>query len=71
MNLQKTQGIKSSDIDFENFKGIHYTDNMEKYQDPITGCHFEYHDIYRRLKTLKVKRKYLDKRLGVKTSSME
>ena len=59
------------DLDFDNFKGIHFDDNMEKYHDPDTGCHFEYNDFCRRLQNLKLRRKVLDKRLGLKTSSME
>eukprot|EP00826_Nyctotherus_ovalis_P019495 TRINITY_DN1600_c0_g2_i1.p1 TRINITY_DN1600_c0_g2~~TRINITY_DN1600_c0_g2_i1.p1 ORF type:complete len:162 (+),score=34.33 TRINITY_DN1600_c0_g2_i1:133-618(+) len=37
-------------IDLNNYKGIFY-DNTEqkKYQDEITGAHFEYHDMIRRL----------------------
>ena len=27
-------------IDFDNFKGMYYGDKTEKYQDPVTGCHF-------------------------------
>ena len=57
-------------LDFSNFKGIYFGDNKTKYQDPKTGCHFEYFDLCRRLSNLKQKRKVLDKRLGLKTTSM-
>lgn len=30
------------DLDFDNFKGIYFGDKHEKYQDPVTGCHFQY-----------------------------
>ena len=59
------------DLDFDNFKGIYFGDKVEKYQDPVSGCHFEYFDLCRRLSYLKQKRKVLDKRLGLKTTSMQ
>lgn len=40
-------------LDFNNFKGIYYGDKTEKYLDPVTGCHFEYYDICKRLAALK------------------
>lgn len=40
-------------IDFNNYKGIFYDDSHEKYQDEVTGAHFEYFDMCRRLKKLK------------------
>ena len=43
----------------------------QKYHDPVTGCHFEYFDLCKRLSQLKQRRKLLDKKLGVKTSSEE
>jgi hypothetical protein len=58
------------DLDFQNFKGIYFGDKTEKYQDPKTGCHFEYYDLCKRLSNLKQKRKILDKKLGLKTTSM-
>ena len=57
-------------LDFSNFKGIYYGDKTEKYQDPKTGCHFEYYDLCKRLAIMKQKRKILDKKLGLVTSSM-
>ena len=55
-------------VDFTNFKGIYYGDKTEKYQDPVTGCHFEYYDLCKRLAQLKQKRKILDKKLGIKST---
>ena len=54
------------DIDPANFKGIYYNeDPNRKYQDPETGCHFEYYDLCKRLAYLKEKRKVLDIELGL------
>ena len=42
------------DLDFNNFKGIYFDeDPNRKYQDPDTGCHFEYNDLCKRLGKLK------------------
>ena len=42
------------DIDFQNFKGIYIDeDPNRKFQDPETGCHFEYYDLCKRLAKLK------------------
>jgi hypothetical protein len=49
-------------IDFTNFKGIYIDeDPNRKFQDPDTGCHFEYYDLCKRLAKLKQLRKRLDK----------
>jgi sugar lactone lactonase YvrE len=53
------------DFDFDNFKGIYFGDKHEKYQDPVTGCHFRYDDLCARMRKLKEKRKVLDKQLGL------
>jgi hypothetical protein len=37
------------EIDFQNFKGIYFNEVDKKYQDPETGCHFEYTDLCKRL----------------------
>jgi len=38
------------ELDFDNFKGIYFNDDPNrKYQDPETGCHFEYIDLCKRL----------------------
>ena len=55
------------DLDFDNFKGIYYGDKHEKYQDPVTGCHFQYNDLCKRLTKLREKRKILDVQLGLKS----
>jgi len=53
-------------FDFENFKGIYIDeDPNRKYQDPETGCHFEYYDLCKRMAKLKILRKKLDEQLGL------
>ena len=57
--LKGKQGDKAADvnyeedldhIDFNNYKGIFYNDDPgQKYQDEVTGAHFEYHDMCHRL----------------------
>jgi|DEB0MinimDraft_12_1074336.scaffolds.fasta_scaffold314233_1 hypothetical protein len=43
--------------DLINYKGIYFDDDSgEKYQCPETGAHFEYLDMYRRLKKISVVR---------------
>lgn len=45
-------------IDFANYKGIYAEDeNNEKYTCPVTGAHFEFNDISRRLLKVIEKRK--------------
>ena len=57
------------DLDFNNFKGIYFNDDPNrKYQDPDTGCHFEYNDLCKRLVELKALRKEIDKELGLPIS---
>jgi hypothetical protein len=52
-NLEKADSDVDN-IDFENFKGIYFDeDPNRKYQDPETGCHFEYFDLCKRLAKLK------------------
>lgn len=42
------------DIDFGNYKGIFYEDDpTTKYQDPETGAHFDYDDIWQRIIQIK------------------
>lgn len=42
------------DIDFGNYKGIFYDDDpTTKYQDPETGAHFDFDDIWMRLSKIK------------------
>ena len=72
MNKNQSDLDVDSDVDdlnFENFKGIHFGDKVEKYQDPVTGCHFRYSDLCQRLVKMKAHRKMIDKRLGIPTSS--
>lgn len=57
------------DIDYQNFKGIYYGDDNKKYQDPVTGAHFEYYDLCKRLSRLKEKRKTYDAELGLPTDT--
>ena len=57
------------DIDFQNFKGIYFNDDPNrKYQDPETGCHFEYGDLCKRMLKLKELRKKIDKELGLEVT---
>ncbi|TNV73287.1 hypothetical protein FGO68_gene1146 [Halteria grandinella] len=66
---QGQAAAKDSDVDeldFNNFKGIYFNDDPNrKYQDPDTGCHFEYKDLCKRLVDLKALRKEIDKELGL------
>ena len=40
----------SDDIDPHNYKGIYFDDDPgSKWQDPETGAHFKYEDMYHRL----------------------
>ena len=67
MNDNESDG---DEIDFKNFKGIYFNDDPnKKYQDPETGCHFEYNDLCKRLLELKELRLIIDKELGIITSS--
>jgi hypothetical protein len=67
MNENESDG---DEIDFKNFKGIYFNDDPnKKYQDPDTGCHFEYNDLCKRLLELKELRLIIDKELGIITSS--
>jgi len=48
---------KSEQIDLNNYKGIFYNDEtVNRYEDPITGAHFDYFEM---CKTLKALQKYL------------
>jgi len=42
-------------IDFNNYKGMFFDDQAQKYQDPNTGAHFDYHDMCCRLIKLQKK----------------
>jgi hypothetical protein len=62
----KAKDSDVDDLDFDNFKGIYFNDDPNrKYQDPETGCHFEYNDLCKRLVDLKALRREIDKELGL------
>ena len=43
------------EIDFNNYKGMFFNDDPgQKYQDEVTGAHFEYRDMCKRLKRLQI-----------------
>jgi hypothetical protein len=53
MQLEKADS-DIDNIDFNDFKGIYFEeDPNRKYQDPVTGCHFEYYDLCKRMMKLK------------------
>ena len=70
---EEEDGEKDSDVDdldFNNFKGIYFNDDPNrKYQDPVSGCHFEYLDLCKRLIALKSLRREIDKELGIPLSA--
>ena len=48
-------------VDFANYKGIYAEeDNDTKYTCPVTGAHFEFKDISKRLNTVLLYRKRLE-----------
>lgn len=50
-------------IDFANYKGIYAEDDTEqKYTCPVTGAHFEFNDICRRLSKVLTFRKTLEEK---------
>ena len=52
--VEKDNDSDIDNIDFNNFKGIYIDeDPNRKYQDPDTGCHFEYYDLCKRMAKLK------------------
>jgi hypothetical protein len=53
-DLDKDNESDIDNIDFANFKGIYIDeDPNRKFQDPDTGCHFEYYDLCKRMAKLK------------------
>jgi hypothetical protein len=58
MDYSDSEGSESEDdIDPENYKGIFYNMEQEnKYQDPVSGAHFKYQDMYTLLSDIKLKR---------------
>jgi len=70
--LPKDDESDIDNLDFGNFKGVYINDDPGgKYQDPDTGCHFEYRDLCKRLVKLKALRKKLDVQLGLPPESPE
>ncbi len=47
-----TTGGKEGRANLSDYKGIYYGDQTQKYQDPVTGAHFEFRDMCRRLEKL-------------------
>ena len=48
--------MNNPDNDYEdliNYKGEFYGKETEKYQDPITGAHFRYEEVFKKLKCIK------------------
>lgn len=51
-------------VDLHNYKGIYANDdNSQKYQCPVTGAHFEYNDLCKRIVKLMEKRKIIDEQI--------
>ena len=40
-------------IDLNNYKGIYFEDDNEKYQCPETGAHFKFDDLCRRMEKIR------------------
>ena len=61
LNCLDQEGGSSSEgedeQDLENYKGIHFNDEKEKYFDPNNGAHFEFGDICSRLSNVVEERK--------------
>ena len=53
-------------IDHNNYKGIFYGTEEEKYTDPVTGAHFEFGDIWNRLDAVIKDRNSADERIKSK-----
>ena len=43
-------------VDLNNYKGIYFEDDTEKYTCPVTGAHFKFEDMCHRLEKIRVKR---------------
>ena len=55
----KNQGGEG--MDFANYKGIYFEDDGgQKYTCPVTGAHFEYYDMFRRLNKVARQRQKLE-----------
>lgn len=55
--------------DLVNFKGIYFGDENEKFQDPLTGAHFQYDDICMRLLKAKKERSKAEMKLNITQNS--
>lgn len=57
-------------INFANYKGIYAEESNsdQKYTCPVTGAHFEFHDVSRRLKKIIEKRKPYEEQLYGKSA---
>ena len=54
-------------VDFANYKGIYAEDDADqKYTCPITGAHFEFNDVCRRLNKVMVGRKRMEEQEQMK-----
>jgi len=45
--------------DLNNYKGEYYDNQREKYQDPVTGAHFRYREVYNKLKAIQQKQTHV------------
>lgn len=43
-------------VDLNNYKGIYFDDDNEKYQCPETGAHFKFTDLCGRMERIRIKR---------------
>ena len=43
-------------VDLNNYKGIYFEDENEKYQCPTTGAHFKFEDLCARMDHIRIKR---------------
>jgi len=57
-------------VDATNYKGIYAGEPKEKYMDPLTGAHFEYNDLCKRIVVMKEKRRLIDTKLGLTDNSV-
>lgn len=68
-NKSQNRSEKKQDgHDLQNFKGIYFGDENEKYNDPSTGAHFNFNDVCKRLKTAQIQRKEIEKLLNIQYS---
>ena len=43
-------------VDLNNYKGIYFEDDNEKFQCPDTGAHFKFEDLCQRMERIRIKR---------------